>query len=38
MHLFAMFGWTEIVLVGVVVTAILCWRLFSQSANEKKDE
>jgi hypothetical protein len=38
MHLFAMFGWPEIFLVGVVVTAIICWRVFSQSSNEKKDE
>lgn len=38
MNSFAMFGWTEIFLVGVVVTAILCWRVFSQSSNEKKDE
>ena len=37
-HLFAFLGWTEIVLIGVAVTAIICWRVFSRISNEKKDE
>jgi hypothetical protein len=37
-YLFALLGWPELVLIGVVITAFVCWRVFSQSDQEKKDE
>lgn len=39
MHLFAMFGWPELVILAVVIgIGIACWLVFSRSSNEKKDE
>ena len=39
MNLFAMLGWSELVVLTVVIAiAIGCWLVFSRSSDEKKDE
>ena len=39
MNLYAMLGWAEIFILGVVIAiGIGCWVVFSRSSDEKKDE
>ncbi len=37
MNLIAMLCWTELVII-VIAIGIGCWRVFSRSSDEKKDE